>query len=168
MTPLRNLFVVFQFAGFAQQLSNSWAYRCAWDVHNGWSKSFDTKCLFIFDPLESIFDESESTHQKHNFVLFQNMDLEILCRFLFESSELIFDRPKTFVWTEIFFHIFLYFHFCDPKLKVGTFVVIPACRTKCTIWAIFVFPKSWFLIEKRFTWKEILGKSYSLVRYQIF
>jgi hypothetical protein len=27
-----------------------------------------------------------------------------------------------------FFHTFLYFYFCDPKLKVGTFVVIPACR----------------------------------------
>jgi hypothetical protein len=60
------------------------------------------------------------------------MDLSILCWFFFESSELIFDRPKTSLDGN-FFHTFLYFHFCDPKLKVGTFVVIPACRAKCTL-----------------------------------
>jgi hypothetical protein len=42
-----------------------------------------------------------------NFVLFPNMDLEILCRFLFESGELIFDTPKKFVWMEIFSTYFL-------------------------------------------------------------
>jgi hypothetical protein len=29
------------------------------------------------------------------------MDLEILCRFLFQSSERIFERPKQLVWTAI-------------------------------------------------------------------
>jgi hypothetical protein len=99
------------------------------------------------------------TSQNQNFVLFPNMDLEILCRILFESSELIFDRPKKFVSGGKFFHTILYFHFCNPKLQVGTFAVIPACRTKCTIWVlsvfrqdfwIFVFPKSWFLKNRLF------------------
>jgi len=40
-------------------------------------------------------------------VLFPNMSLEILCQFLFESSEIIFERPKKLVWTEIFS-----VHFC--------------------------------------------------------
>ena len=61
------------------------------------------------------------------------MDLEILCRFLFESSEIIFDRPKKISLDGNFFHTFLYFHCCDPKLKVGTCVIIPACRAKCIL-----------------------------------
>ncbi len=56
-----------------------------------------------------------------------------MCRFLFESSELIFDRPQKIRLDGNFFHTFLYFHFCDPKLKIGTFVVIPACRAKSTL-----------------------------------
>ncbi len=60
------------------------------------------------------------------------MDLEILCQLLFESSELIFDRPKNSFARKIF-RPFSYFHFCDPKLKVETFVVIPTCREKSTL-----------------------------------
>ncbi len=61
------------------------------------------------------------------------MNLKMLCRFLFESSELIFDRPQKIRSDGNFFHIFLHFHFYDPKPKVGTFVVIPACRAKSTV-----------------------------------
>jgi hypothetical protein len=53
----------------------------------------------VFDPLESISDESESMHWNQNFVLFPNMDLEMLCRFLFESTWGIFERSKQLVWT---------------------------------------------------------------------
>ncbi len=67
---------------------------------NGWAESFRTKYLFIFGPLKSISDESKSMCYNQNCVLFLNMSLEILCQFLFESSEIIFERPKKLVWTE--------------------------------------------------------------------
>jgi hypothetical protein len=34
-------------------------------------------------------------------MLFSNMGLEILSRFLFESTEIIFEKPKNLVWTEL-------------------------------------------------------------------
>jgi len=37
--------------------------------------------------------------QDQNFVLFLDMNLKMLCLFLFESNEGIFERPKQLVWT---------------------------------------------------------------------
>ncbi len=44
--------------------------------------------------------------ENQNFVLSSNTDLEIVCRFLFESSEIIFEK---LVWPEIFPYIFVLF-----------------------------------------------------------
>ncbi len=64
-------------------------------LNNGQLESFDTKCLFIFDPLESISDKSES-----EFCTLSEYELRnCVCRFLFESSELISGRPKKLVGT---------------------------------------------------------------------
>jgi hypothetical protein len=67
--------------------------------YNGWIESFGTKCLPIFGPLESISEEMKAMSWNQNFVLFPNMGLEISCRFLFEISKGIFERPKKLVWT---------------------------------------------------------------------
>ncbi len=59
---------------------------------------FWTQRLFIFDLLELISDEWKSTCSKHNFMIFLNMDSEIVYLGLFDSSEGIFERPKN--WFE--------------------------------------------------------------------
>jgi hypothetical protein len=56
--------------------------------------------------------------------------LRILCLFLFESSEEIFEGPKKVVWTG---NVFLHFYYWDPKLKVETFVDRSTCRAKFTL-----------------------------------
>ncbi len=61
------------------------------------------------------------------------MGLEILCQFVFESSDETFENPKNNSLDRICFRTFLYFHCCDPKLKVGSFINIPACRAKSTL-----------------------------------
>ncbi len=65
-------------------------------VNNGWLESFDRKCLFIFDPLESISDESESEFCAHAEYELRNC----VCWFFFESSKLISNRTKKLVWTQ--------------------------------------------------------------------
>jgi hypothetical protein len=47
-----------------------------------------------FCPLESISDEPNTIRRDQNFTFFLNMDLEILCLFLFKSSEKLFERPE--------------------------------------------------------------------------
>ncbi len=132
--------------------------------YNGWPKIFQTKCLFIFDPSESTSNESEAIGQHQNLVLFQNMCLEILSEFLFESSEIISEKPKNLVWTDNFSAHSFYFHYCDSKLKVGIFIYISACRSEATLQnalfqvffvfqqgtSIFVFPKYSFLKNRPF------------------
>jgi hypothetical protein len=39
------------------------------------------KCLIIFGPLENILDESKTMGEDQNFMLFQNMNSEMLCLF---------------------------------------------------------------------------------------
>ena len=63
-------------------------------------------------------------------MLFPNMDSEMLCLFLFESSEEIFERPKKLVWTEI---VFVHFHYLDPKTTVETSFHIPDCRANAVL-----------------------------------
>ena len=46
----------------------------------------------LFDLLRSISDERKIIGGDQNFVLILNMDLEILCLFLFKSSEKLFER----------------------------------------------------------------------------
>ena len=66
-------------------------------------RKFPDKMLFIFHPSESVLEECKKMDMNRNFVLFPNMSSEILCLFLFASSERIFERLKKLVWTEIFF-----------------------------------------------------------------
>ncbi len=73
------------------------------DRNNGWAESFETKCLSIFDHLKSILDECEKEDNDQNLMLFPNISSEILCLFLFASSERIFERHEKIVRTEIFF-----------------------------------------------------------------
>ncbi len=68
---------------------------------NGWSEIFRTKYFSVFDQLESITDESKAISQNQNFVLFSNMESEILSQFLFESSEITFDKSQKLVWAEL-------------------------------------------------------------------
>ncbi len=75
--------------------------------YNGWSEIFRTKYLSTFDQLKSITDESKAMNQNQNFVLFSNMESEILSQFLFENSEIIFDKSKKLAWAENFSA-----HFC--------------------------------------------------------
>ncbi len=72
---------------------------------NGWAESFERKCLFIFYTLESISDESKAIGWNESFVLVPNMGLEILYHFLFESSEIIFERS---FGRKIFSHNFVF------------------------------------------------------------
>jgi len=58
------------------------------------------------------------------------MDSEVVCMFLFESSEEIFERPKKVVWTG---NVFVHFYYWDPKRKFETFVDRSACRAKFTL-----------------------------------
>ncbi len=58
------------------------------------------------------------TSQNQNFVLFPNMDLEILCRVSFESSELIFNRPKNLFRGESFSTQFCIFIFVIRNCKL--------------------------------------------------
>jgi len=82
------------------------------------------------------------------------MDSEILCLFLLESSEEIYERPKKLVWTENFF---IHFHYWDPKLKVETFVDRSACRAKFTLQkALFDFH---FSISPHFEKIDFLRKA---------
>jgi hypothetical protein len=72
------------------------------------------------------------------------MGSEILCRFLFETNEGIFERPKKLVWTKM---LFVHTQYWDPKLNVETFVDISACRAKFTLQNalfdfLFVFQES--------------------------
>jgi hypothetical protein len=55
-------------------------------------KFFLIRCLFTFDPLESIFDESKDINYSDNFVFFSSISLKMLSQFLFESDEIIFNR----------------------------------------------------------------------------
>ena len=80
-------------------------------------------------------------------MIFLKMDSEIVYLCLFDSSEGIFERSKKLIWME---NIFAHFHCCDPKLEVGTFVDISACRAKVTL-------------ENR-----LIASSFSLVWYHIF
>jgi hypothetical protein len=61
------------------------------------------------------------------------MGSEILSQFLFESSEIIFEKPKKLSLGGKFIRTFLYFHCYDSKLKVGIFIYIPACRSEATL-----------------------------------
>ncbi len=63
-------------------------------------KSLRTKYLLIFQSYKSNLWESKVISKTQNFSLFPNMGSEILCRFLFESNEGIFERSKKTVWTE--------------------------------------------------------------------
>ncbi len=85
-------------------------YSMSTKVNNkGWPKSFRPECLFIFDQLVSISDESKAMSSDQNFVIFSDMDSEILFQFLFENSEIIFEKHKKLVWAENFsahFYIF--------------------------------------------------------------
>ncbi len=103
------------------------------DYYNGWSKIFRTKCLFTFDPLENISDESKAMSLNQNFLLFSNMVSEMLLQFLFESCEIIFEKSKNSSLDKKFFRILLCLHYCDSKLKVGIFVDISACRSEATL-----------------------------------
>ncbi len=47
--------------------------------------------------LESISEEPKTMSEDQNFLLSLNMNLEILCLFLFQSSEEIFERLKKLV-----------------------------------------------------------------------
>ena len=76
--------------------------------------------------------------QNQNFALFPNMGLETLSQFLFESSEKIFERPKKISLDRNLFRIFLYFHYCDSKLNVGSFINISACRAEATLHNVLV------------------------------
>ena len=58
-------------------------------------RSFWTQYLFIFALLESISDEWKTIGYDQNLMLFPNMDSEIWCLFLFERSEGISERPKS-------------------------------------------------------------------------
>jgi hypothetical protein len=140
-----------------------WVLRNDWRSSiNGSLESFDIKCLFIFDPLESISDEWK------NFVLFPNRDLEILCRLLFESSELIFIRPKKFVSGESFSPQLCIFIFVIRKCKLERLLLYQLVEQnvlfefflsfdKVSEFLFFLNLDFWkidFFTEKCFTWKE--------------
>lgn len=67
---------------------------------NGWSQSFWTKCLVIFQSSESVPCECKTIGYDRNFILFPNMSSEILCLFLFASNEGVFERLKKLLWTQ--------------------------------------------------------------------
>jgi len=95
--------------------------------------SLDTTCerkfsmnMFVhFGLFESISDERKPIDRDQNFVLFFNMDLEILCLFLFKSSEELFERrQKLFVMVSQQFFCFLISPFSNMLkiVEVGRFV----------------------------------------------
>ena len=78
-------------------------------IDNVLCESFWTKYLFIFDPSKVVLYEWQKMDKEQNLMLFPNMSSEILCVFLFTSSERIFERHEKIVWTEIFFVYFCTF-----------------------------------------------------------
>ncbi len=79
-----------------------------------------------------------------HFLLFPNMGSEILYRFLFQSNEGIFQRPKKLVSTKM---LIVHTQYSDPKLNVETFVDISACRVNFALQNVlfdflFVFQES--------------------------
>ncbi len=142
---------------------------------NGWSKIFWTECLFTFDQLEDITDESKAMSSNQNFVLFSNMNSEILYNFLFKASEIIFDKTKKISLDQNFFCTLLYFHYYSLKLKVGIIIYISVCRSeaalKNALFEIFLsfdeasqfffflntcFWKLDFFTKTALRWKEVL------------
>ncbi len=61
---------------------------------NLWRESLRTKYLLIFQSYKSNWWKSKAISKTQHFSLFPNMGSEILCRFLFESNEGIFERHK--------------------------------------------------------------------------
>ena len=71
-----------------------------------------------------------------------------------------------------FFHTFLYFNYCDSKLKVGTFITLSAGREKSVLqnvlfefflvirqdFSIFVFSIPWFMRNRLFDQKAFFTK----------
>src|SRR5271163_1939315 len=100
------------------------------------------------------------------------MCLEILSEFLFESSEIISEKPKNLVWTDNFSTHSFYFHYCYSKLEVRIFIYISACRSEATLQnalfedffvfgqdtSIFVFSKYSFLKNRLFDPKSFYVK----------
>jgi hypothetical protein len=59
-------------------------------------RNFQWTCLFVLVYFESISYKPETIGRDQNFVLFLNMGLEMLCLFLFNSNEGLFERPDKF------------------------------------------------------------------------
>ena len=65
------------------------------------SRSFWTQCLFVFGLLENISEEWTTMGYDQNFMLFPNMDSEIVCLFFFEKSEGLFERHQNWFGQQI-------------------------------------------------------------------
>ena len=82
--------------------------------------------MFVhFGLLQSISDEPKTIGHDQNFVLFLNMDLEMLCLFLLKSSEKLFKRLEKLLFMmnlQVFGYAISPFSNMPKIVEVGRFV----------------------------------------------